>query len=84
MGWEMGVRYKREETHAYLRLTDVDVRQKPTQHCKAIILQLQINTLLKNGNHLILQLDSLSYLSQSLESLKIGIGQLHHFQFPFS
>jgi len=29
--------------HVYLWLTRVDVWQKPTQYCKAIILQLEIN-----------------------------------------
>ena len=36
--------FKREETYVYLWLTHVDVWQKPTQYCKAIILQLKINT----------------------------------------
>ena len=30
------------ETYVYLWLTHVDVWQKPTQYCKAIILQLKI------------------------------------------
>ena len=42
----MGGRVKREGTYAYLRLIHVDVWQKPTPYCKAIILQLKIN--LKN------------------------------------
>ena len=46
MGREMGGRVKREGTYAYLRLIHVDVWQKPTPYCKAIILQLKIN--LKN------------------------------------
>jgi len=36
-------RFKREGTYAYLWLIHVDVWQKPTQHSKAIILQLKIN-----------------------------------------
>ena len=32
----------RERTHVGLWLIHVDVWQKPTQHCKAIILQLKI------------------------------------------
>ena len=32
----------REGTYVYLCLIQVDVWQKPTQFCKAIILQLQI------------------------------------------
>ena len=37
----MGVRFKKEGTYVYQWLTYVDVRQKPTQYCKAIILQLK-------------------------------------------
>ena len=36
MGWEMGGRFKREETCVHLWLIHVDVWQKSTQHCKAI------------------------------------------------
>ena len=43
MGWEVGGRFKKEGTHAYLWLIHVDVWQKSTQYCKAIILQLKIN-----------------------------------------
>ena len=43
MGWEVGERFKREGTSVYLWLIHVDVWQKPTQYCKAIILQLKIN-----------------------------------------
>ena len=42
MGREMGGRFKREETYVYLQLIHVDVWQKPTQYCKAIIFQLKI------------------------------------------
>ena len=38
----MGGRFKREGTYAYLWLIHVDVWQKLTQYCKAIILQLRI------------------------------------------
>ena len=38
VGWGGG----REETSVYLRLICVVVWQKPTQHCKTIILQLKI------------------------------------------
>ena len=41
----MGGTFKREGTHVYLWLIDVDVWQKPTKFCKAIILQLKINKL---------------------------------------
>jgi len=37
----VGGRFRREETHVYLQLTNADVWQKPTQYCKAIILQLR-------------------------------------------
>ena len=43
MGWEVGGRFKREGTCVYLWLIHADVWQKPTQYCKAIILQLKIN-----------------------------------------
>ena len=43
MGREVGRRVKEEEIYGYLRLIHVDVWQKPTQYCKAIILQLKIN-----------------------------------------
>ena len=48
MGWEVGGRFNREGTYIYLWLIHVDVWQKPTQYCKAIILQLKMNTLFKN------------------------------------
>ena len=47
MGWEVRGRFKTEQTNAYLWLIHVDVRQKPKQYCKAIILQLKINRFLK-------------------------------------
>ena len=43
-GWDwVGRRFKRKETYVYLRLIHVDVWQKPTQYCQAIIIQLKIN-----------------------------------------
>jgi len=42
-GWEGRERLNREGTYIYLRLIHGNVRQKPTQYCKAIILQLKIN-----------------------------------------
>ena len=45
-GWDemaVGRSFVREGTYVYLWLIHVDVSQKPTQHCKAIILQLKIN-----------------------------------------
>ena len=38
----MGRRLKREEIQVYLWLIHIVLRQKPTQQCKAIILQLKI------------------------------------------
>ena len=43
--WEVGGRLMREGTYVYLWLIHVGVWQKPTQYCKAIILQLKINKL---------------------------------------
>ena len=43
----MAGRFKREVTYVYLWLIHVDGWQKPTQYCKAIILQLKINKFLK-------------------------------------
>ena len=40
MGREMGGRFKREGTYVYLWLIHVEVWQKTTEFCKAIILQL--------------------------------------------
>ena len=39
----MGGRFKWKGKYVYLLLIRVDVWQKPTQYCKAIILQLKIN-----------------------------------------
>ena len=36
-------RFRREGTYVYPWLIHVDVRQKPTQYCQAVILQLKIN-----------------------------------------
>ena len=41
MGWEVGRRFYRVGTYVYLWLIYVDVWQKLTQYCKAIILQLK-------------------------------------------
>ena len=43
MGREIGGGLQREGTYVYLWLIHVDVWQKPTQYCKAIIPQLKIN-----------------------------------------
>ena len=51
-GYRITIRRTGEEgTYVYLWLIHVDVWQKPTQHCKAIILQLKIsNFFLKRIN----------------------------------
>ena len=42
--WDgVGGRFKREKTYGCLRLVHADVWQKPTQYCKAIILQIEVN-----------------------------------------
>ena len=41
MGRAVGGRFKREGTYVYLWLIHVDVWQKPTQHCKASVLQFK-------------------------------------------
>ena len=41
MGWGVGVRFKREGGYVYFWLIHSVVWLKPTQHCKAIIFQLQ-------------------------------------------
>ena len=40
-----GGRFRKERSYVYLWLIHIDVWQKPTQHCKAIILQLKIKFL---------------------------------------
>ena len=45
MGWQGGGSFKREGTYIYLWLIHVDKWQKPTQHYKAVILQLKIKFL---------------------------------------
>ena len=39
--WGVGGRFKGEGTYVFLRLVHADVRQKLTQHCKAMILQFK-------------------------------------------
>ena len=45
---ETGGKFKREGTQVYLWLIHVDVWQKRTQYCKAIILQLKISLIIEN------------------------------------
>ena len=47
MEWAVGERFKGVGTYVHLWLIHVDVWQKLTQHCKAIILQLKRNKFLK-------------------------------------
>ena len=46
-GVRNGKEVQKEGTYVYLWQIHVDVWQKPTQYCKAIILQLKINKLKK-------------------------------------
>ena len=41
-GWGVGGRFKRKGPYVYLWLIHIVVWQKPTQHYKAIILQLKV------------------------------------------
>ena len=41
LGWALGGRLKKKGMSVYLQLIHIVVQQKPTQHCKAIILQLK-------------------------------------------
>ena len=43
-------RFKREQTYVHLWLIHVDIGQKPTQYCKAIILQLNNKFFQKKKN----------------------------------
>ena len=45
MGREKGDGFRTERIYVYLWLIHVDIWQKTAQHCKAIIIQLKINTL---------------------------------------
>ena len=42
-------RLKKEGTYVYLWLIHVDVWQKLSQHCKAIIFQLKLNKFIKRS-----------------------------------
>ena len=45
--WEVEASFKREGTYVYRKLIHAEVWQKRTQYCKAIILPLKINKLIK-------------------------------------
>ena len=49
----MGGRFRREGIYVYLWLIHVDIWQKPTQYCKALIFQLKISTLKKRKEKII-------------------------------
>ena len=42
-GWEVGERFKREETYEQVPLIHADVWQKSNQYCKPIVNQLKMN-----------------------------------------
>ena len=46
---EVGVSFQKEGTYVYLWLIHVDVWQKLSQHCKAIIFQLKLNKFIKRS-----------------------------------
>ena len=48
--WEVGERFKREETYVCLWLVHGDVWQKPTEYYKAIILQFKKNLKVEKKN----------------------------------
>ena len=53
-GWDgggVGERLKKEGTYIYLQLIRVVVWGKPTQHCKAIILQLKKGCSLQSSSN---------------------------------
>ena len=50
-GLVRGGRLKRERIHVHLWLIHTVAQQKPTQHCKAIILQLKKKTKLNDAHH---------------------------------
>ena len=67
---EVGGSFKRAGTYVCLWLIHVDVQQKPTQYCKAIILQLEINKIAgRNINNLRYAADT-TLMAESEEELK--------------
>ena len=47
MGRDVRGRFKTEGAYVYLRFIHVYAWQKPTQYCKAILLQLKVNLSIK-------------------------------------
>ena len=78
MGREMGGRFKREGTYVYLWLIHVDVWQKTTKFCKAIILQLKKEIKKKIG----LRIQARKILIWNIKgippSLKVMVAPLTH------
>jgi len=68
LGWEVKGRLKREGTCVYLWLIPVDVWQKPTQHCKAITLQLKIK---KFKNIIVLKKNYLDEETKQLSTVRV-------------
>ena len=50
MECEVGGRFKREGTYAYIWLIHVDVWKKPVPYCKTIVPQLKTNKKFKKNN----------------------------------
>ena len=51
MGRKVGGKFKREVPYVHLWLIRVDVLQKPSQYCKAVILQLNIKLKKSTPHH---------------------------------
>ena len=77
MGWEVGGRFNRERTRAYPGLIHADVWQKPTQSCKAIILQLKTETFTFLKNFTLLEFSILTKLERPLIPAETNIITKH-------
>ena len=64
-GWEVGGRFKRQGTYVYLLVVHVDVRQEPSQYCKAITFQLKKN----KSKHLFKSFSGMQQLGENVLSL---------------
>ena len=89
MGWEVGGRFNRERTRAYPGLIHADVWQKPTQSCKAIILQLKTETFTFKKKFTLSEFSSLKKLERPLTPVETNIitkrlisGFLMYLSFP--
>ena len=71
MEWEMGEVFRREGTYISLWLTHVDVWQKPTQYCKAVILQLKIDLFFKKAQSQTIEFKKKKFIIPSLQILVI-------------